>query len=55
MAIEGKMPGKTLDPDQVDYKNDIEAAMGIFIEYHSLFELETELLKHKLISRRLLK
>ncbi|MCK5601531.1 hypothetical protein KAR91_06680 [Candidatus Pacearchaeota archaeon] len=54
VAVEGKMPGKTLDPDQIDYKRDIEAAMGIHIEYHSLFELETELLKHKLISRRLL-
>ena len=55
VAIEGKMPGKTLDTDQVDYKDDIIKAMGIFIEYHSLFELETELLKNKLISRRLLK
>ena len=31
VAIEGKYPGKTLDPDQIDYKNDIIAAKGIFI------------------------
>lgn len=54
-ALEGKMPGEILKPKQKDYKKDILAAMGIFIEYHSLFELETELLKHKLISRRILK
>ena len=54
VALEGKMPGETLKPKQKDYKRDILAAMGIFIEYRSLFELETELLKNKLISRRVL-
>jgi hypothetical protein len=52
VAIEAKMPGKSLDTDQIKYKNQVESALGIFIEYHSIFELETELLKHKLISRR---
>jgi hypothetical protein len=55
VALEAKMPGKTLDPDQVDYKRDVEAALGIHIEYHSIWELETELMKNKLISRRMFK
>ena len=55
IAIEAKMPGKDLDPKQITYKKDILSAGGKFICYHSVFELESEMLKHKLISRRLLK
>ena len=54
VAIEAKMPGKDLSDNQDKYKKAVLSAGGIFIMYHSLFELETELLKHKLISRRML-
>ena len=50
VAIEAKMPGKDLGPDQVDYKKDVERAIGIHITYHSVRELISELLKHSLIS-----
>ena len=53
VAIEAKMPGKTLDPDQVIYRKDILAAGGIFIEYHSLHELIEELKKYRLVNRSL--
>lgn len=52
VAIEAKMPGKNLDPDQIDYRLDILVSGGIFIVYHSLHELVTELKKHRLVSRR---
>lgn len=52
VAVEAKMPGKDLDPDQVKYRGDILSAGGIFIVYHSLFELVEELKKHRLISRK---
>lgn len=50
VAIEGKMPGKDLDPDQVDYKADIQQAGGIFILYHAVSELIEEMKKYKLIT-----
>ena len=55
IAIEAKMPGKDLEPDQVTYKNEVLSSMGKFIVYHSVYELETEMINQKLISRRLFK
>jgi len=52
VAIEAKMPGKNLDPDQIDYKRDVIVAGGIFIVYHSLDELVEGLKKHRLVSRK---
>lgn len=52
VAIEAKMPGNDLDSDQIDYQNDVLAAGGIFIVYHSLKELVFELKRHRLISRK---
>jgi len=52
VAIEAKMPGKDLDPDQIDYKASILSAEGIFIVYHSLYELVEELKKYRLISQK---
>lgn len=52
VAIEAKMPGKNLDTDQVTYRDDILSAGGIFIVYHSLYELVTEMKKNRLVSRR---
>lgn len=54
IAIEAKMPGKDLAPDQVAYKNEVLSAGGKFILYHSVFELESEMIEQKLISRRLI-
>lgn len=54
VAIEAKMPGKDLDPDQIKYKKEVLLAGGIFICYHSIWELETEMINHGLISRRLI-
>lgn len=55
VAIEAKMPGKNLDPDQVTYKKEVLLAGGKFITYHSVYELETEMLNQGLIERRLIK
>lgn len=52
VAIEAKMPGKELDPDQVKYRDQIHLAGGIFIIYHSIYELVQELKRHRLISRK---
>ena len=52
VAIEAKMPGKNLDTDQIDYRDTVLAAGGIFIVYHSLFELVSELKRHRLVSRK---
>jgi hypothetical protein len=52
VAIEAKMPKKDLDPDQINYRRDILNAGGIFIIYHSLHELVTELKRHRLVSQR---
>lgn len=52
IAIEAKMPGKDLDPDQIKYRDSIRDAGGIFMVYHSLFELMSELKKNRLVSRR---
>lgn len=53
VAIEAKMPGKGLDPDQITYRDSILFAGGIFIVYHSLHELVEEMKKHRLLSRYL--
>jgi hypothetical protein len=50
VALEAKQHGKDLDPDQVDYKNDVEAAGGIHITYHSVKELISEMKRYKLVS-----
>lgn len=54
VAIEAKMPGKDLDPKkkQPEYRDKVLRGEGIHIVYHSLFELVTELKKHRLVSRR---
>ena len=52
VAIEAKMPGKDLDPDQIDYRKDILASGGVFIIYHSMEELVKELKKHRLVPRK---
>ena len=52
VAVEAKMPGKDLDPDQVKYRGKVLAAKGIFIVYHSLYELVQELKRHRLLSRK---
>ena len=52
VAIEAKLPGKDLDPDQVVYREDVLKAGGIFILYHSLHELVEEMKKHRLLDRR---
>jgi hypothetical protein len=54
VAIEAKMPGNDLDPDQITYKKDVLSARGKFITYHSVFELQSEMIRQKLISRELL-
>jgi hypothetical protein len=54
IAIEAKMPGKDLDPAQISYKAEILAAGGKFICYHSVAELQSEMIKLKLISRELI-
>ena len=53
VSLEGKMPGKTLDPDQEKYRDKVLAAQGIFIEYHSVWELEKKMREHGLISGKL--
>lgn len=52
VAVEAKMPGKNLDPDQVDYKDKVLRGGGIHITYHSLAELVQELKKHRLVHHR---
>ena len=52
VAIEAKMPGKDLDPDQVIYRDEVLAANGIYIVYHSVSELISEMKKHQLINKR---
>jgi len=42
-AIEAKIPGKNLDPDQEKYKQSVLEADGIFILYHTIQELEDEM------------
>jgi hypothetical protein len=51
-ALEGKMPGKDLDPDQVKYRDKVLRGGGIHITYHSLYELVQEMKKHRLLSQR---
>lgn len=53
VAIEAKMPGKDLDPDQIDYKNEVLAAGGIFIIYHSVSELISEMKKYRLVNKHM--
>lgn len=52
VAFEAKMPGKDLDPDQIKYRDKVLRGEGIHIVYHSLFELVSELKKHRLVSRK---
>lgn len=52
VSIEAKMPGEKLKPDQVTYRDEVVAAGGIYIEYHSLYELVEEMKKHRLLDRR---
>lgn len=49
VAIEAKMPGKDLDADQVKYKAKVIKAGGIFIMYHSIDELEDQMVSYGLI------
>lgn len=51
VAIEAKMPGKDLDDKQVIHKNKVLAGNGIFIVYHSVSELISEMKKYRLINR----
>lgn len=53
VALEAKMPGKNLDPKlkQPEYRDSILAAGGIFIVYHSLKELVSELKRFRLVPR----
>lgn len=52
VAVEAKMPGKELEPDQIKYRDKVLRGGGIHIVYHSLHELVIELKKHRLVSRR---
>lgn len=51
VAIEAKMPGKDLDEDQETYRDEVLAAGGIFICYHSLAELVEEMHRHRLLPK----
>lgn len=49
VALEAKMPGRNLDPDQIKYKKDVLKAKGIYICYHSVSELVAEMVKFRLV------
>ncbi len=49
VALEAKMPEKDLNEDQVRYKKSVLDAKGMFICYHSVDELQEEMIKLKLI------
>jgi len=53
VALEGKMPGKDLDPKlkQPEYRDKVHRGEGIHITYHSLAELVSEMKKHGLLNK----
>lgn len=46
---EAKLPGNTLSEDQIKFKKKVERAKGIFIEFHSIDELEKSLRFNELL------